>query len=211
MLALATLAVVSAGCTAATAPNPVTTTVTAVSTVVSTVVSTTVSTVLSTVTSLVTRTEETTVTATPIMDIPGPDGGPACPGDPRYVDEPTTGLDARAAAAWDAAKAAAAGDGVTLCLNDGKRSRAQQQALYDDYVRQYGTTAADELVLTPDKSSHVTGLAVDAQPAAGYRWLEATGGSYGWCRSYDNEPWHFEFRADYAANGCPARLAAPQR
>lgn len=212
---LAALAVTAIGVTACSAlsPDPATRTVTSVATSTVTAVTTAISTTWATVTESVTDTVTgiVTTTATPIMDIPGPDGGPRCAVDERYFDEPTDGLDAAATKKWGAAVDAAAAAGVTLCLNDGKRSRTQQQEIYDDYLRDYGESVADELVLPPDKSSHVTGFAIDVQPAEAYRWLQATKGSFGWCRTYENEPWHFEYRAAYAKKGCPDRLPEPVR
>ena len=71
--------------------------------------------------------------------------------------------------------------------------------------------AARTYVLTPAKSAHVKGYAVDVQPAAAYQWLQATKGKLGWCRIYDNEPWHFEYSLVYRASGCPDRLPMPVR
>lgn len=116
---------------------------------------------------------------------------------------------ADAAAAWSAADAAAAAAGVSLCLADGKRSRAQQQATYDEYVAEFGTEMAAQYVLPPDRSAHVLGLAVDVQPYAAYTWLEGTKGALGFCRTYDNEAWHFEFDQQFVTAGCPARLPHP--
>ncbi len=144
-------------------------------------------------------------------DEPGPDGGATCAADATYLDEEPTGLRSDARRAWIATVKAAADQGITLCLNDGKRSVAQQQAVFDDYVTQYGQAVAEELVLPPKRSAHVVGLAVDVQPAAGYQWLQATGGSEGFCRIYDNEPWHFEFNPAYPDTGCPDRLPEPER
>lgn len=144
-------------------------------------------------------------------DAPGPERGPACPVDPQYSDEAPTGLRTDVLAAWVAVKKYAASRQVVLCLNDGKRSAAQQLALYDEYVQQYGKAAADVYVLPPDKSAHVEGYAVDVQPATAYRWLQASGGARGWCRIYDNEPWHFEYSGRYRTTGCPARLPGPVR
>ncbi len=144
-------------------------------------------------------------------DTPGPESGPECPGYPKYVDEKPTGLRSDVVTAWRHAVNVAAGKGITMCLNDGKRSRGQQQAQYDEYVREYGTQVADELVLPPSKSAHVVGIAVDVQPAAAYRWLQSTDGSLGFCRIYDNEAWHFEYNPDYRTTGCPSRLPEPER
>lgn len=142
-------------------------------------------------------------------DAAGPEHGPSCPADPQYSNEATTGLRSDVAAAWNVTVAAAKTAGVTLCLNDGKRSRAQQQAQFDSYVKEYGEEVAKQLVLPPDKSAHVIGMAVDVQPPAGYQWLQATAGSLGFCRIYDNEPWHFEYHRGHATEGCPKRLPAP--
>jgi len=113
------------------------------------------------------------------------------------------------AAAWVAADAAAAAQGIIMCLADGKRSRQQQQETYDEYVTQYGQAMADQYVLPPEKSAHVLGLAIDVQPYAAYTWLEGTKGALSFCRIYDNEAWHFEYNPDFVTAGCPARLPHP--
>lgn len=141
-------------------------------------------------------------------DTPGDDSGAPCAVDARYTDETTEGLRTDIAAAWTAAQALAAVDGVGLCLADGKRSRGQQQATFDDYVRQYGAEMAAQYVLPPEKSAHVQGRAVDVQPYAAYTWLEQTDGRLGFCRIYDNEAWHFEYDPAYRT-GCPTRLPRP--
>ncbi|NNG34182.1 D-alanyl-D-alanine carboxypeptidase family protein [Nakamurella aerolata] len=142
---------------------------------------------------------------------PGPEGGRVCATNDTYVDEEPTGLRPDVIKAWRNVEKHANADGVIVCLNDGKRSTAQQQAQYDEYVRDYGKKSADQLVLRPEKSAHVTGVAIDIQPAAAYRWLQKTDGAYGFCRRYDNEPWHFEYDAGYFTDGCPARLPKPER
>jgi D-alanyl-D-alanine carboxypeptidase len=142
-------------------------------------------------------------------DAPGDDHGKPCPADPRYVDEAPIGLRPDVAAAWAAATKTARAAGIVVCLNDGKRSRAQQQATFDNYVRQFGAAMARQYVLPPAKSAHVLGFAVDVQPYAAYIWLERTGGALGFCRRYDNEAWHFEFEEAYRSSGCPARLPRP--
>lgn len=114
-------------------------------------------------------------------------------------------------AAWVSVKKLAATKGVTLCLNDGKRSNAQQIALFNLYVKEYGRAAATYYVLPPDKSAHVKGYAVDVQPARAYQWLQGTRGKWGWCRIYDNEAWHFEYSLVYRTSGCPARQPMPVR
>ena len=142
--------------------------------------------------------------------VPGPDRGPACSVARQFSDEAPTGLREAVVAGWLATRHAAARQGITLCLNDGKRSRAQQLATFDSYVEQYGTALARQYVLPPGKSAHVAGYAVDVQPARAYTWLQATAGKWGFCRIYDNEPWHFEYSTRYLERGCPARLDRPR-
>jgi D-alanyl-D-alanine carboxypeptidase len=98
---------------------------------------------------------------------------------------------------------------VTVCLADGKRSRAQQQQIVDEYVRDHGEAMAQQYTLPPERSAHVTGTAVDVQPRAASAWLEGTAGALGFCRIYDNEPWHFEFAAAFVTGGCPTLLPSP--
>ncbi|GGS32727.1 hypothetical protein GCM10010171_28420 [Actinokineospora fastidiosa] len=142
-----------------------------------------------------------------LEDIPGPRTGPVCPVDERYVDEPPDGLRPDVLTAWRSLRAAAERDGVHLCLQDGKRNRLQQQREFDDAVRRFGTAElAARYVLPPEESMHVTGIAVDVQPMASAEWVERHGAALGWCRRYDNEYWHFEYAAEYAGTGCPARL-----
>ena len=141
--------------------------------------------------------------------VPGPDNGPPCRVATQYSDEAPTGLRADVIAGWRTAVSRAARAGVVLCLNDGKRSIAQQEAIFTDYVREYGIENARQYVLPPGKSAHVKGYAVDVQPAAAFQWLQGTRGSIGWCRIYDNEPWHFEYNRRYIQSGCPARLPRP--
>jgi LAS superfamily LD-carboxypeptidase LdcB len=144
-------------------------------------------------------------------DTPGPVTGPPCPADHAYVDEAPTGMRSDVILAWKAVVRAGKAKKIIVCLNDGKRSRAQQQAQYDAYVKQYGKAVANQLVLPPNKSAHVIGIAVDVQPAKAYQWLQSTKGALGFCRIYDNEAWHFEFNPAYRVDGCPARLPKPER
>ena len=194
----------AAGCGGSTPPV-------ATSTVTSVVMSTQINTVTETNVVLTTSVEMVTSVATaPDPDTPGPVGGAVCASNPSYFDEKSDGLDPTAVSAWDAAKTAASAEGVVLCLNDGKRSRAQQEETYASYVAQYGEDAANTYVLPPDKSAHVAGYAIDVQPASGYSWLEATNGRYGLCRTYDNEAWHFEYARSFTL-GCPPRRPQPLR
>ncbi len=55
----------------------------------------------------------------------------------------------------------------------------------------------------------MSGDAVDLGPAKAASWLAAHGDDYGLCRTYDNEPWHFELRPDAVRNGCPRPYEDP--
>jgi LAS superfamily LD-carboxypeptidase LdcB len=142
-----------------------------------------------------------------VEEIPGPETGPACPLDERYVDEPPERLRPDALDAWLRLRGAAGEHGVLLCLHDGKRSVDQQQRQFADAVRQFGSAEqASRYVLPPEKSMHVKGIAVDVQPLASAGWVERNGRALGWCRRYENEAWHFEYDPAYVAYGCPALL-----
>ena len=106
------------------------------------------------------------------------------------------------------AAADAARDGLELDVNSGWRSRAYQQELFAQAIRKYGSEAAAvRWVARPGTSVHEAGQAVDLGPAATTSWLAEHGASYGLCRTYANEPWHFELRPAAATDGCPARYA----
>lgn len=83
--------------------------------------------------------------------------------------------------------------GIAVKVTSGWRSKAYQQQLLDDAVRKYGSLAqAREFVNTPDKSTHVTGKAVDLGPTDADDWVNRNGAQYGLCQAYANEMWHFE-------------------
>ncbi|WP_433271895.1 D-alanyl-D-alanine carboxypeptidase family protein [Actinosynnema sp. CS-041913] len=141
-----------------------------------------------------------------LEEIPGPETGPACPIDGRYVDEQPEGLRPDVLDAWRRLRAAAGEQGVRMCVQDGKRSVGQQQREFADAVQRFGTAElAAQYVLPPEKSMHVKGTAVDVQPLESAAWVERNGRALGWCRRYLNEEWHFEYHPDYVA-GCPAML-----
>jgi D-alanyl-D-alanine carboxypeptidase len=142
-----------------------------------------------------------------VEDIPGPETGPVCPVDKRYVNEKPEGLRPDVLAAWRRLRTEAEKNGVQLCVQDGKRSVGQQEGEFTEAVRRFGTPElAARYVLPPEKSMHVKGIAVDVQPLASAGWVEEHGGALGWCRRYENEEWHFEFHRDYVTDGCPALL-----
>ena len=118
----------------------------------------------------------------------------------------TAGLTPQLAIAYTLAHREAHASGVALSVTSGKRSRAEQAALWRQGIADYGSpAAARRWVLPPDESTHVTGEAVDVGPRSGARWLQANGIRWGLCRVYDNEWWHFELAA-LPGTACPPRL-----
>ncbi|MFC0626242.1 M15 family metallopeptidase [Kribbella deserti] len=106
----------------------------------------------------------------------------------------------------------AADDGVEFYVNSGWRSPAYQERLLREAVSKYGSQEeASRWVATPDKSSHVSGHAVDIGHADAKAWLSEHGARYGLCQIYRNEPWHYELRPRAVENGCPRMYADPTR
>ncbi|MFT4088480.1 MAG: M15 family metallopeptidase [Gordonia sp. (in: high G+C Gram-positive bacteria)] len=141
--------------------------------------------------------------AAPVRAQPNVAGIPTAPG--------TAGLTPQLALAYTFAARDAHTAGVPLWITSGKRSRAEQQALWRDGIAQYGSPgAARRWVLPPDESTHVTGEAIDVAPRAGAAWLERNGNRWGLCRVYDNEWWHFEL-ATVPGQTCPPRLPDASR
>jgi D-alanyl-D-alanine carboxypeptidase len=127
----------------------------------------------------------------------------------RFPSEDLTGLTEGARAAFSAARAEAFWrHGQIIGLTSGYRDPSVQQRLYDEEVRRSGSPASARLlVLPPNESSHVKGIALDIRPREGARWLEEHGARYHLYRTYDNEWWHFEHRPD--DNRPPMRLPHP--
>lgn len=120
--------------------------------------------------------------------------------------EGTAGLEPGLAAAYTLASTQARAEGVKISITSGKRSYAQQQALWRDGIATYGSpAAARRWVLPPTESTHVSGKAIDVGPRAGAAWLERTGRRWGLCRTFNNEWWHFEL-VTTPGGACPRRL-----
>ena len=116
----------------------------------------------------------------------------------------TTNMQQPAARAVKQAFAAARQAGLDPAIRSAWRSAEYQQVLFDRAVRTYGSPReAARWVLSPERSAHVKGYAVDVQPQASAAWLQANGAAFGLCRTYDNEWWHFEY---LATSQCPPRL-----
>ncbi|HEV3357281.1 MAG TPA: D-alanyl-D-alanine carboxypeptidase [Pseudonocardiaceae bacterium] len=112
----------------------------------------------------------------------------------RYPRENLAGLDARARAAFTAARTEAFWrDHQLLGLTSGHRDAGTQQRMFEAEVRRTGSVYAARLrVLPAAESRHVQGTALDVRPTGGARWLAANGARYDLYRRYANEWWHFE-------------------
>jgi zinc D-Ala-D-Ala carboxypeptidase len=119
-------------------------------------------------------------------------------------------LDPALLSALRQAATVAADGGVEFFVDSGWRSPEYQEQLLHEAVLKYGSEAeAARWVATPSTSAHVSGDAVDIGPSAAAAWLSEHGATYGLCRIYANEPWHFELRPDAVDHGCPAMYADP--
>lgn len=91
--------------------------------------------------------------------------------------------------------AAAAKEGVEVLLNSGFRSYPEQKHLYDGFTR--GLTGFNTAA-KPGFSKHQNGIAFDLSVAGGdgnptYEWLKRNATSFGFVRTVNKEPWHWEF------------------
>jgi LAS superfamily LD-carboxypeptidase LdcB len=97
-------------------------------------------------------------------------------------------------------------------VTSGWRSAAYQTELLRDAVTRYGSEAeAARWVAPADTSRHVSGDAVDLGDDDARAWLARHGAGYGLCRTYANEPWHYELRPDAVTRGCPEPYDDPTR
>ncbi|WP_243772482.1 M15 family metallopeptidase [Actinomadura barringtoniae] len=97
-------------------------------------------------------------------------------------------------------------DGVHFVVNSGWRSERYQRELMEQAVTRYGSREeAKRFVLSPEKSAHVKGRAVDIGPTDADSWLGRHGAAFGLCQTYANEMWHYEL-ATKPGGECP-----PQR
>jgi zinc D-Ala-D-Ala carboxypeptidase len=139
----------------------------------------------------------------------------AVPDGLRVFDDGTpavANLDPGLLRALRAAATDAAADGIEIVVNGGWRSRTYQKQLLRDAIVKYGSEReAARWVAAPERSSHVSGHAVDIGPARATTWLARHGAGYGLCRIYRNEPWHYELRRDAIEDRCPPMYADPRR
>jgi D-alanyl-D-alanine carboxypeptidase len=86
--------------------------------------------------------------------------------------------------------------GISLRITSGFRSYAKQAAMYKREVVLKGSeTSAAHWVLPPRLSHHTQGVAIDIASANGdadMAWLSSHASSFGLCRTYANERWHYE-------------------
>lgn len=94
------------------------------------------------------------------------------------------------------AQAAAKEFGIELSIDSGYRSPEKQNYLYQRAIKTYKSAEeAMKWVLPENLSRHPWGLALDVNlnhDKSGASWLEANGATFGLCRVYVNEWWHFE-------------------
>lgn len=124
-----------------------------------------------------------------------------------------------------------ADQGVTIELNSGYRSIAQQQAIWDEFMEDYGEEYVLEFVAEPGHSEHHTGIALDAYLildgvpqltneeiyAAQDTWdiIHAALPEHGFIlrylpdqediTGYTYEPWHYRYVGEKAAREIYAR------
>jgi MYXO-CTERM domain-containing protein len=91
---------------------------------------------------------------------------------------------------------AAAADGVTLKINSGFRTMAEQEYFYGCYINCNCNNCNE--AAKPGFSNHQSGHALDINTSANgvYNWLQAHGGDYGWTRTVPSEDWHWEWWGD---------------
>jgi hypothetical protein len=90
------------------------------------------------------------------------------------------------AAAFDRMAAAAVGAGLTLIVNSGFRSDAEQAALFAAHPD-------PKWVAPPGRSLHRCATELDLGPETAYGWLAANASRFGFVRRYSWESWHFGF------------------
>ena len=98
---------------------------------------------------------------------------------------------------------AAEKDGVPMPLKSGFRTYAKQEYLYNGYVKKLPQF---NLAAKPGFSNHEDGYAYDFAIAGyegnpRYDWLKKHAPKFGFVRTVNKEPWHWEYRPEIAATG----------
>lgn len=95
-----------------------------------------------------------------------------------------------AARSFEAMRAAAAADGVTIGITDSYRSYDAQV----DVAARKGLYSQGGLAAVPGTSRHGWGMALDLDlDAAAQTWMRAHGGEYGFVENVPREAWHWEY------------------
>jgi hypothetical protein len=119
--------------------------------------------------------------ATPAMASGGGYSGP-------LVYRTGEGMRPDVASAFDRMAAAAAGAGLTLLVNSGFRSDAEQAALF-------AANPDPRMVAPPGRSLHRCATELDLGPETAYGWLAANAPRFGFVQRYSWETWHYGFTA----------------
>ena len=106
------------------------------------------------------------------------------------------------AAAFDRMAAAARADGVSLLINDGFRSDAEQAVLW-------AQNPDPRWVAPPGTSLHRCATELDLGPPAAYAWLAANATRFGFVQRYSWEAWHYGFDAGPAPCSAAGDELAP--
>jgi Transglycosylase SLT domain/D-alanyl-D-alanine carboxypeptidase/Putative Flp pilus-assembly TadE/G-like len=91
-----------------------------------------------------------------------------------------------AAAAFDRMAAAASQAGISLVINSGFRSDAEQATLF-------AANPDPQWVAPPGRSLHRCATELDLGPSSAYGWLAANASEFGFVQRYSWEGWHFGF------------------
>jgi len=87
--------------------------------------------------------------------------------------------------------------GVTLSINSGFRTMAEQQHLYSCYVNKNCNNG--NLAAKPGYSNHQGGFALDLTTSS---WLASHAGQYGFTRTVPSEAWHYEYHGPDTGGPC---------
>lgn len=97
---------------------------------------------------------------------------------------------------------AAARAGVSLVVNSGFRTMAQQRYLYNCYLTKKCNNG--NLAARPGYSNHQGGIALDisTRNPRVFTWLKNNARRYGYVRTVPSEPWHWEYRGAARTSPC---------
>ena len=107
------------------------------------------------------------------------------------------------AGAFDRMADAAAAAGITLVVNSGFRSDAEQAALF-------AANPDPRWVAPPGTSLHRCATELDLGPPSAYGWLATHAPRFGFARRYSWEPWHYGFVAGPAPCSAAGDLVGSQ-